>query len=84
MRQSSTDSSNPFDVTRQPEPSEGEREPVRSRRISLPLRMDDGQVRTFELPAALARPSQFSPAEFERLTRAYAEALGLLAPDAEP
>jgi len=34
----------------------------------------------FELPSALERPSQFTPAEFERLTRAYAEALGLLDP----
>ena len=80
MTQSSTDSPNPFDVTRQAEPTEGRPEPPRARRISLPLRMDDGQVKTFELPAALARPSQFSVDEFERLTRAYAEALGLLAP----
>jgi hypothetical protein len=50
----------------------------RERRISLPLRMDDGQVKTVELPAALQDPAQFSTAEFERLTRAYAEALGLL------
>jgi hypothetical protein len=42
--------------------------------------MDDGQVKTFELPSALDHPSQFSVAEFERLTRAYAEALGLLDP----
>ena len=42
--------------------------------------MDDGQVRTFELPAALGTPSQFSVDELERLTRAYAEALGLIHP----
>jgi hypothetical protein len=42
--------------------------------------MDDGQVRTFDLPSALEHPSQFSAAEFERLTRAYAEALGLIGP----
>jgi hypothetical protein len=42
--------------------------------------MDDGQVRTFELPAALAHTSQFSFDELERLTRAYAEALGLIHP----
>ena len=79
MRNSSTDSPNPFDRTAQTEPAAG-RPSARARRLSLPLRMDDGQVRTFELPAALARPSQFSVAEFERLTRAYAEALGLLDP----
>ena len=43
-----------------------------------PSRMDDGEIKTFDLPSALERPSQFSAAEFERLTRAYAEALGLL------
>ena len=48
--------------------------------MSLPLRMDDHTVKTFDLPGALERPSQFTPAEFERLTRAYAEALGLLDP----
>jgi hypothetical protein len=42
--------------------------------------MDDGQVRTFDLPSALEHPSQFSAGEFERLTRAYAEALGLIGP----
>jgi hypothetical protein len=42
--------------------------------------MDDGQIKTVELPAALEHPSQFSAGEFERLTRAYAEALGLLGP----
>jgi len=40
--------------------------------------MDDGQVKIVELPAALQNPSQLSAAEFERLTRTYAEALGLL------
>ena len=80
MAQSSTDSPNPFDVTRQAEPSEDRPEPVKTRHISLPLRMDNGQVRIVELPAALAQPSQFSAAELERLTRAYAEALGLLSP----
>jgi hypothetical protein len=40
--------------------------------------MDDGTISTFEVPAALEHPSQFSPAELERLTRAYAEALGLI------
>jgi hypothetical protein len=80
MAQSSTDSPNPFDVTRQAEPNEERPEPARARRISVPLRMDDGQVRTFELPAALGNPSQFSVDELERLTRAYAEALGLIHP----
>jgi len=80
MPQSSTGTPNPFDPARQPEPADGRREPARARRLSLPLRMDDGQVRMFELPSALERPSQFTPAEFERLTRAYAEALGLLDP----
>lgn len=80
MTRSSEGSPNPFDVTHRPEPGESRREPVRTRRVSLPLRMDDGQIKTFELPAALDRPSQFSPAEFERLTRAYAEALGLVDP----
>lgn len=40
--------------------------------------MDDGRITNVELPAALEHPSQFSAAEFERLTRAYAESLGLL------
>jgi hypothetical protein len=82
MPHSSTGSPNPFDPT-QTEPAAGGRPSARARRLSLPLRMDDGQVRTFELPAALARPSQFSVTEFERLTRAYAEALGLLDPAPE-
>jgi hypothetical protein len=80
MTQSSPGSPNPFDVARHAEPADGPREPMRQRRMSLPLRMDDDTVRTFELPGALERPSQFSPAELERLTRAYAEALGLLQP----
>jgi len=42
--------------------------------------MDDGTVKMFELPSALEQPSRFSTAELERLTRAYAEALGLLHP----
>lgn len=54
--------------------------PVRARRMSLPLRMDDGTVKNFGLPGALDHTAQFSAAELERLTRAYAEALGLLAP----
>ena len=70
MTQSSTDSSNPFDVTRQAELSEGRAEPALVRRISVPLRMDDGQGRTFELPTALGHPSRFSVDELEWLTRA--------------
>jgi len=80
MPQSSTGLPNPFDPTRQAAPADGRREAARARRLSLPLRMDDGHIKTFELPSALDRPSQFSVAEFERLTRAYAEALGLLDP----
>ena len=81
MPQSSHGTPNPFDVTRHhAEPAEDPRQPVRGRRMSLPLRMDDDTIRTFELPQALEHPSQFSPSELERLTRAYAEALGLLAP----
>ena len=82
MTQSSTGSPSPFDVTRQPEPGDSRREPVRTRRISLPIQMDDGQLRTVEFPAALEHPSRFSAAEFERLTRAYAAALGLLKSEA--
>ncbi len=78
MAHSSTDSPNPFAVSGRPEPRGERREPVRSRRISLPFHMDDGQVRTVDLPDALDRPSRFSDAEFERLTLAYAEALALL------
>ena len=81
MTQSSPGSPNRFDVTRQPEPLEDRRAPVRTRRISLPLRMDDGTVKTFELPAALEHPAHFSVSELVRLTRAYAEALGLLRQD---
>jgi hypothetical protein len=40
--------------------------------------MDDGQIRTVDLPEALDGSSRFSATELERLTRAYAEALGLL------
>ena len=80
MTQSSTNSPNLFDVTRQVTSHDGRREPVRSRRITLPLLMDDGQVRSFDLPSALEHPAQFSVGELERLTRAYAEALGLLSP----
>ena len=80
MTQSSQGSPNPFDATRHSEPADGPREPVRGRRLSLPLRMDDGSVKNVDLPGALDQPSQFSTAELERLTRAYAEALGLLAP----
>ena len=78
MPQSSQGSSHPFEVTPRAEPQDTPSGQARRRRISLPLRMDDGQIRTFDLPSALERPSQFSAAEFERLTRAYAEALGLL------
>ena len=78
MTQSLNSSPNPFDISRHGNPDDPPAEKARSRRLSLPLRMDDGQIRTFDLPAALERPSQFSAAEFERLTRAYAEALGLL------
>ena len=83
MTQSWPGSSNPFAVTPQPEPRDGQPTPIRARRISLPLCMDDGQVKTFDLPAALEHPSQFSVNELERLTRAYAEALGLIAPQSE-
>jgi hypothetical protein len=79
MAQSSEGSPNPFDVTRHAEP-DARREPVRARRLSLPLRMDDGSIKTFELPGALDHPARFSVSELERLTRAYAEALGLLQP----
>ena len=78
MPQSSPGSSHPFETTRRAEPRDTPSGQARTRRISLPLRMDDGQIRIFDLPSALERPSQFSVAEFERLTRAYAEALGLL------
>lgn len=80
MTQSSEGSPNPFAVTSRAEAPAGEPQPSRSRHISLPLRMDDGEMKTFDLPAALTNPSQFSSTELERLTRAYAEALGLLQP----
>ena len=77
MTQSSPGSSQLFEVTHRA-PHDAPSAQTRTRRISLPLRMDDGQIRSFDLPSELERPSQFSAAEFERLTRAYAEALGLL------
>jgi len=80
MTHGSHGSPNPFDATRPSDSPDGHREPVRSRRITLPLLMDDGQVKSFDLPSALERRAQFSVAEFERLTRAYAEAQRLLSP----
>ena len=80
MTQRPEGSPTPFDVTRHADTADETRQPARARRLSLPLRMDDGAIKTFELPAALERPAQFSVSELERLTRAYAEALGLLAP----
>ena len=74
-------SSNPFEVARPTDSPEGHTEPARSRRIALPLLMDDGQVKSFDLPSALEQPAQFTPGELERLRRAYSEALGLLSPD---
>ena len=73
-------SANPFEVPRHPDTADAERQPARARRLSLPLRMDDGTVKMFDLPSSLDHPSKFSAGEFERLTRAYAEALGLLHP----
>ncbi|HMB79088.1 MAG TPA: hypothetical protein VKI43_03435 [Vicinamibacterales bacterium] len=78
MTQSSPGSPNPFAVTPHADPPEAQPPAPRSRHMSLPLRMDDGEIKTFELPAALANSSQFSVNELERLTRAYAEALGLI------
>jgi len=83
MTQSSPGSSHPFETTRHDEARDTPSGQARRRRISLPLRMDDGGIKTFDLPSALERPSQFSAAEFERLTRAYAEALGLLGPSSK-
>ena len=80
MTHSSSESPNPFDFARQSDPPDGQRQPARTRRITLPLLMDDGQVKSFDLPSALEHPAQFSVGELERLTRAYAEALGLLSP----
>lgn len=80
MPQSYPGSSNPFDVTRPTDAGDDPREPVRARRMSIPLRLDDGTIRTVDVPAALRHPSQFSAGELERLTRAYAEALGLIQP----
>jgi hypothetical protein len=83
MPHSTPGSADPFDAARRTEPLDRPQEPVRARRMSLPIRMDDGTVRNVDLPGALDHPSQFSTAELERLTRAYAEALGLLAPKSE-
>jgi hypothetical protein len=80
MTHSSPGAPKPFDVTPQSDTPRDQCEPVRTRRVSLPLRMDDGQVKSFDLPSALEHPAQFSVGELERLTRAYAEALGLLSP----
>jgi hypothetical protein len=80
MTHRSPESPNPFDLPRQSDSPDGPGQPARTRRISLPLLMDDGQVQSFDLPSALEHPGQFSVDELERLTRAYAEALGLLAP----
>jgi hypothetical protein len=80
MAHSLLGSPNPFAVHQQSTPPDGHREPARRRHMSLPLRMDDDQVKSFDLPAALEHPTQFSAAEFERLIRAYAEALGLINP----
>lgn len=80
MAHSSSESPNPSDFVRQSDPSGGQRQPARSRRITLSLLMDDGQMKSFNLPSALEHPAQFSLGELERLTRAYAEALGLLSP----
>jgi hypothetical protein len=80
MTHSSPESPNPFDLARQSDPPDDQRQPARTRRITLPLLMDDGQMKSFDLPSALEHPAQFSVGELERLTRAYAEALGLLSP----
>jgi len=80
MTQRPEGSPNPFEVPRQTDTPDAERQQARARRLSLPLRMDDGTVKTFDLPSALDHPSKFSRGEFERLTRVYAEALGLLQP----
>jgi hypothetical protein len=80
MTQRSESSPNPFEVPRQTNTVAAEHQPVRARRVSLPLRMDDGTVKMFELPSALEHPAHFSAGELERLTRAYAEVLGLLQP----
>jgi hypothetical protein len=81
MTGSSPGPPNPFEVVRHAEPTDGRDEPVRPRRISLPLLMDDGQVRSFDLPSALEDPAQFSSGELERLKGLYAEALRLLSPE---
>ena len=78
MTQSSHGLPNLFEVARPAEPADGPREPQLGRRMSLPLRLDDGSLKNIDLPGALDHPSQFSTTELERLTRAYAEALALL------
>jgi hypothetical protein len=78
MTQSSPGSGNPFVAARHAEAPDGRREPVRTRRISLPLLMDDGQLKSFDLPSALEHPTQFSAGELQRLSRAYAQALKLI------
>jgi hypothetical protein len=83
MTHSALGSPNPFAVPQPVAKADGRPQPIRRRQMSLPLRMDDGQVKSFDLPGALDQPSQFSPAELERLTRAYAEALGLLRSQSE-
>jgi hypothetical protein len=80
MTQSSPGLVTLFAAARRFEAVEGRRGPVRTRRMSLPLLMDDGGVKSLEVPSALEYPDQFSAVEFERLSRAYAEALALLSP----
>ena len=80
MTQRPEGSPNPFDVVRRTDVADAEQRPARARRFSLPLRLDDGTIKTFDLPSALEHPGTFSAGELERLTRAYAEALGLLTP----
>jgi hypothetical protein len=80
MTHSSLGSPNPFAVPRQSTPQDERREPDRRRHMSLPLTLDEGSVKSFDLPAALERPAELSATEFERLTRAYVEALGLIQP----
>jgi len=81
MPESSPGPHNPFEVGGDRTTPDGRREPDRTRRMSLPLSMDDGQVKSFDLPSALEEPAQFSAGELERLTRLYAEALRLLSPE---
>jgi hypothetical protein len=81
MTESSPGTHNPFEVAGHTSTPASRDQPVPTRRISVPLPMDDGEVKSFELPAALDDPTQFSAGELERLTRLYAEALRLLAPE---